>query len=108
MADTGAHDPDEDTHGARAPDEDTQAIDEKREAQTRSGDLASGGRRRRLVGKQTAPPLRNRRYDFDFWGVAGGRRKPGRVKAIADSIVLFVRISTRSDRDFLIMVALQA
>ena len=36
--------------------------------------------RRRRTGKQAPSLPRSRRYDFDFWGKAGGRRKPGRKR----------------------------
>ena len=45
-----------------------------------------GGQARRRCSKKQAPKQpedlpRNRRYDVDFWGKAGGRRKAGRKKA---------------------------
>ena len=36
--------------------------------------------RRRRTGKQAPSSPRSRRYDFDFWGKADGRRKPGRKR----------------------------
>ena len=36
--------------------------------------------RRRRTGKQAPSLPRSRRYDFDFWGKAGGRRKPCRER----------------------------
>ena len=48
--------------------------------------MGDGGRACRRCSKRQAPTQpedlpRNRRYDVDFWGVAGGRRKPGRKNA---------------------------
>ena len=49
-------------------------------AHAQSQEPVGVSKRRRLVGKQAVQTLKSRRYDLDFWGVAGGKRKAGRKK----------------------------